>query len=84
MHHLSACTVFLYISYTLYLCFQSNWTPLMIATSAGRDDIVKFLVGNGAQINAVNSTGQCPLHYAASKDRYEVRMPYLVVSIKLF
>ena len=56
----------------------------MIATSAGRDDIVKFLVGNGAQINAVNSTGQCPLHYAASKDRYEVRMPYLVVSIKLF
>ena len=25
------------------------------------------------QINAVNSTGQCPLHYAASKNRFQVR-----------
>ena len=44
----------------------------MIATSAGRQQIVRNLMARGAQVNAVNSTGQCPLHYAASKDRYEV------------
>ena len=57
--------------------FQSNWTPMMIAASAGRTQIVANLIGHGAQVNAVNRTGQCPLHYAASKDRYEVRHPYI-------
>lgn len=52
--------------------FQSNWTPLMIAVSAGRNQIVNDLLSKGAQVNAVNKTGQCSLHYAASKDRYEV------------
>lgn len=50
---------------------QSNWTPLMIAVSAGKTDIVKYLIAKGAQVNAVNNNGQCPLHYAASKDRFE-------------
>jgi len=44
----------------------------MIAASAGREEIVKELVARGAQVNAVNQTGQCSLHYAASKDRYQV------------
>ena len=45
----------------------------MIAVSAGRSDIATTLMARGAQINAVNSTGQCPLHYAASKNRFQVR-----------
>ena len=52
---------------------QANWTPLMIAASAGRNQIVVSLLAHDAQVNAVNNTGQCPLHYAASKDRYEVK-----------
>ncbi len=44
----------------------------MIAVSCGHKDITYMLLLKGAQVNAVNSTGQCPLHYAASKDRYEV------------
>ncbi|WAQ95825.1 PSD10-like protein [Mya arenaria] len=47
------------------------WTPMMIAASAGREQIVRDLVSRGAQVNAVNQTGQCALHYAASKDRYQ-------------
>ena len=46
----------------------------MIAASAGRTQIVVNLLGNSAQVNAVNRTGQCSLHYAASKDRYEVKV----------
>lgn len=54
--------------------FQVNWTPLMIAVSVGSDKIVDILLShsNVISIDAVNSTGQCSLHYAASKDRYEV------------
>ncbi len=44
----------------------------MIATSAGAKEIVQLLVAKGADLNALNSTGQCSLHYAASKDRFEV------------
>ena len=52
--------------------YQSNWTPMMISTSAGHIQIVKMLIGQGAMINVVNCTGQCSLHYAASRDRLEV------------
>ena len=44
----------------------------MIASSAGGTDIVNILINKGASVTVVNSTGQCPLHYAASKDRFEV------------
>lgn len=53
---------------------QSNWTPLMIAASAGHEQVVSLLLAKGAQVNAVNNTGQCSLHYAASKDRYQVNI----------
>ena len=45
----------------------------MIASSAGSIDIVKFLIGKGADVNSINATGQCSLHYAASKNRCEVK-----------
>ena len=44
----------------------------MIASSAGRDAIVSMLIGYGADVNSVNEGGQTPLHYAASRNRYEV------------
>jgi ankyrin repeat protein len=44
----------------------------MIAASAGGQQIVADLIARGASVNVINTTGQCPLHYTASKDRYEV------------
>ena len=49
----------------------------MIAVSAGRTDVANVLMARGAQVNSVNSTGQCPLHYASSKNRFEVKKEYL-------
>lgn len=67
----------LYTDFILYCCVtsQASWTPLHIAASAGREDIVRSLISKGAQLNSVNQNGCTPLHYAASKDRYEVRLP---------
>ena len=62
------CLMNLLLAYTL----QSNWTPMMIAASAGHIQIVNLLIGCGAQVNAVNCNGQSALHYAASRGRLEV------------
>ncbi|KAK2569261.1 26S proteasome non-ATPase regulatory subunit 10 [Acropora cervicornis] len=51
---------------------DSQWTPLMIAVSAGRDAVISMLIACGADVNSTNKGGQTPLHYAASKNRYEV------------
>ncbi|XP_065659311.1 26S proteasome non-ATPase regulatory subunit 10 isoform X3 [Hydra vulgaris] len=51
---------------------DSGWTPLIIASSAGRDLIVKELLRNSADPNKQTSTGCTALHYAASKNRYEI------------
>ena len=62
-----------YLVFIVMICVcQSNWTPMMIAASAGHTQIVKMLIGHGAQVNAVNCNGQCSLHYAASRGRFEV------------
>ena len=44
----------------------------MIAASAGRDVIVSLLIDSGADVNSTNEGGQTSLHYAASRNRYEV------------
>lgn len=53
----------------------------MIAASAGRDEIVKMLIGQGAEVNAINSGGQCALLYASSKDRLKVCCSVLALFI---
>ncbi|MBN3318556.1 PSD10 ATPase, partial [Atractosteus spatula] len=40
-------------------------------------EIVKALITKGAQLNSVNQNGCTPLHYAASKDRYEIALMLL-------
>ena len=62
---------------------QAGWTPLHIAASAGRDEIVKALIDKGAPINAVNQNGCTPLHYAASKNKQEVWLPVLLELVLL-
>ena len=34
-----------------------EWTALMIATSAGKKDVVALLLNKGANVNTVNRTG---------------------------
>lgn len=51
-----------------------EWTPLIISVSAGMEDVVRLLIGYGADVNATNKTGQSPLHYAASKNRLQVQI----------
>ena len=48
------------------LCYLQGWTPLHSAVSAGHTDIVQALISGGADVNAANSSGQTPLHYAVS------------------
>lgn len=47
------------------LCLQ-GWTPLHSAVSAGHELVVERLIGIDADVNAVTSGGQTPLHYAVS------------------
>nr|VZI50428.1 unnamed protein product [Spirometra erinaceieuropaei] len=63
---------------------ESGWTPLMIAVSAGRDDVAEYLLKFcSADPNAINSTGQSPLHYAASKNRLNLAKQLLAAGAQV-
>ncbi|XP_057310424.1 26S proteasome non-ATPase regulatory subunit 10-like [Hydractinia symbiolongicarpus] len=51
---------------------DSGWTPLIIASSAGRDNIVAELLRRHSNPNSRTSTGHTALHYAASRNRYKI------------
>ncbi|VDN59357.1 unnamed protein product [Dracunculus medinensis] len=51
---------------------DSGWTPLMIACSAGRINVVKYLLNITVDVNVRNKNGQTPLHYAASKNYLQI------------
>jgi len=48
-------------------------TPLIIAASAGKIDVVRLLLAKGADINAQNEGLHSALQYAASKNHPEVK-----------
>ena len=54
------------ITYTCTNCLTvvQEWTPLHSAVSAGHTEIVQILISLKADVNAANSSGQTPLHYA--------------------
>jgi ankyrin repeat protein len=43
-----------------------DWTPLMVAAGEGQRAVVDLLIDRGAALNATNSMGQTPLHFAAA------------------
>lgn len=49
----------------------------MIAASAGREQVVRLLIGRGANTNAQNTGGHSALQYAASKNHHEVSSIHL-------
>ena len=44
---------------------ERGWTPLMISTFNGREEIALLLIENGANVNAKDSAGYGPLHWSA-------------------
>ena len=51
---------------------QNEKTPLHFAALGGHKEIVEFLIGKGADINAKNIAKETPLHYAAAMGHKEV------------
>jgi len=47
-------------------------TPLMFASSKGEPAMVTFLLAQGADVSAVNASGQTALHFAAQRGRRPV------------
>src|SRR5260221_79472 len=43
-------------------------TPLHVAASQGRTDIVRLLIHHGADVNAQRTRGDIPLHWAANAE----------------
>lgn len=50
------------------ICIQSKSTALHFAAVNGREEAVRVLIAHGANVNAVNTFGNTPLHEAASGD----------------
>uniref|UniRef100_A0A8R1ESR6 ANK_REP_REGION domain-containing protein n=2 Tax=Caenorhabditis japonica TaxID=281687 RepID=A0A8R1ESR6_CAEJA len=52
---------------------ELGWTPLIIASSAGRVEVVRFLLTlPHVNVNQTNSNKQSALHYACSKNHIEI------------
>lgn len=68
--------MYIIYKYILNCChfIQMQTTPLILAASGGRNDVVKTLIEYGVNINAKNQEGHSALQYAASKGWTEVRL----------
>jgi len=51
---------------------EAGWTPLIISSSVGNNDLVKLLLEFGCNPNKVTENKTSCLHYACSKNKIEV------------
>ena len=51
-----------------------GWTPIAYAASAGHDDMVRWLLAQGARIDARSPNGTTALMMAARENRYETAL----------
>jgi ankyrin repeat protein len=52
--------------------YQNKWTPLFLAISNGRSDLVTSLISRGADVNYIDQNGHSPLDYANQAKRTEI------------
>ncbi len=51
---------------------EYGWTPLHNAAISGDGEIIRYLLDNGAPVDAQESYGETPLHYAVEQGRHGV------------
>eukprot|EP00096_Caligus_rogercresseyi_P007639 TRINITY_DN2559_c0_g1_i1.p1 TRINITY_DN2559_c0_g1~~TRINITY_DN2559_c0_g1_i1.p1 ORF type:complete len:238 (-),score=34.40 TRINITY_DN2559_c0_g1_i1:36-749(-) len=51
---------------------DSLWTPLIIASSAGHEKILRLLLSFGAEVNTVTDQGRTAFFYAVSRNRVSI------------
>jgi ankyrin repeat protein len=51
---------------------KMQMAPLHLAAILSNEEMIDFLLNNGAEINIKNADGTTPLQYAISKERYQV------------
>ena len=51
-----------------------GWTPLIYAATGGHDEIVRWLLGEGADINAASPNGTTALMMAIRESRYQTAL----------
>lgn len=51
---------------------HDGWAPIHLAAGWGHQDVVQFLLGEGADPNILNEDGNAPLHIAIKRGRHDV------------
>ena len=51
---------------------QSRWSPLMTAVFMGDANLVRLLIGKGADLSATDTKGKTALNYAEERDEQEI------------
>lgn len=66
------------IKYHVFLQYKLlcdlGWAPLHEAANHGHEEIVVYLLKNGANVNALGMEGDTPLHDAVGNDHFSVSM----------
>jgi ankyrin repeat protein len=66
------CMLFINAGFDVNSRDSRNWTPLMVATFNGREDLALELIKHGANIHATDNDGYTPMHWAAYNDYAKV------------
>lgn len=53
---------------------MKGWTPLIYAATSGHDDLVRWLLGEGSEINAASPNGTTALMMAVRENRYSTAL----------
>jgi hypothetical protein len=66
------CMLFIDAGFDVNSRDSRNWTPLMIATFNGREELALELIKHGANIHATDNDGYTPMHWAAYNNYAQV------------
>ena len=67
-----AISLFLSAGMDVNTCDERHWTPLMVSSFNGKEDLAELLVRSGANIHHKDTAGYTPLHWAAFNGFFRV------------